>query len=78
MYGALWRRIPGGLAGRLAGMAGLLLSALALLFFVIFPIVEPHLPWNDVTVNTPSLSEPPSAPPTSSVSPVPGVSSLVP
>lgn len=66
MYAALWRRIPGGLPGRLAGMFGLLLTALALLFFVIFPVVEPHLPWNDVTVNTPPLSSQPSAAPVSS------------
>jgi hypothetical protein len=38
----------------------LLVSALALLFFVIFPVVEPHLPWNDVTVNTPPVGSLPS------------------
>lgn len=63
MYAALWRRIPGGLAGRLLGMFGLLLAALALLFFVVFPLVEPLLPWNDVTVNTPPLSSHSSAAP---------------
>ncbi|MDQ1495980.1 MAG: hypothetical protein QOG69_2463, partial [Actinomycetota bacterium] len=49
MYGALWRNIPGGLAGKLSGCVALLLAALGLLFFVIFPLVEPRLPWNDVT-----------------------------
>jgi hypothetical protein len=60
MYAALWRSIPGGLWGKLAGVVMLLLSALALLFFVIFPVVEPHLPWNDVTVNTPPAGSLPS------------------
>ena len=65
MYASLWRRIPGGIAGKLAGMLGLLVSVLALLFFVVFPVIEPHLPWNDVTVNTPGLSDQPSSPPPS-------------
>lgn len=60
MYAALWRAIPGGFWGRLAGVVLLLLSALALLFFVIFPVVEPNLPWNDVTVNTPPAGSLPS------------------
>ena len=57
MYGALWRNLPGGLAGKLASGTALLLVALALLFYVIFPWVEPRLPWNDVTVNSPSIDE---------------------
>ncbi len=60
MYAALWRAIPGGLWGKLASVALLLVSALALLFFVVFPVVEPHLPWNDVTVNTPPVGSLPS------------------
>lgn len=60
MYAALWRAIPGGFWGKLAGVLLLLVSALALLFFVIFPVVEPNLPWNDVTVNTPPAGSLPS------------------
>ncbi|HET9186783.1 MAG TPA: hypothetical protein VFN80_02430 [Acidothermaceae bacterium] len=71
MYAALWRAIPGGLWGKLAGVFLLLLSALALLFFVIFPVVEPHLPWNDVTVNTPPAGSLPSILDSSSPTPSP-------
>jgi len=72
MYGALWRHIPGGIAGKLFGMLMLVAAAIALLFYVVFPVIEPHLPWNDVTVNTPTLptqSVSPSAGPSSSSSP---------
>ena len=50
MYVWIWRHLPGGLAGKLLGTAVLLAGALALLFFVVFPWVEPRLPFNDVTV----------------------------
>lgn len=68
MYAALWRHIPGGIAGKLFGMFILAAAVIALLFYVIFPVVEQHLPWNEVTVNTPTL-------PTQSVSPSAGPSS---
>jgi hypothetical protein len=55
MYGWLWRRLPGPLPARVAAGAGLVVAALALLFFVLFPWVEPRLPWNDVTINSPSV-----------------------
>ena len=60
MYAALWRAIPGNFFAKVGAMLLLLVSALALLFFVIFPVVEPHLPWNDVTVNTPPVESVPS------------------
>ncbi len=69
MYEWLWRKLPGGLAGKLGGCVALLVGVLALLFFVIFPWVEPRLPWNDVNVNSPSIEQtiPTSSPaPTSS------------
>ncbi len=50
MYVWIWRRLPGGLAGKLAGSLLLLVAAVALLFFVVFPWVEPKLPWNHVNV----------------------------
>jgi hypothetical protein len=70
VYGWLWRRIPGGVAAKISGCATLLLAALALLFFVVFPWVEPRLPWNDVTVNSPSVQPQavPSASPTAAPS----------
>ena len=39
MYVWLWRHLPGPLVARL------------LQLLVVFPWVEPHLPWNDVTVD---------------------------
>ena len=35
-----------------------LAAVLALLFFVVFPWVEPRLPFNDVTVNPAGVSPP--------------------
>ena len=51
VYGWIWRKLPGGLPGKLVGSTVLILAVVALLFLVVFPWVEPRLPWNDVTVN---------------------------
>lgn len=51
MYGWIWRTLPGGLPGKLLGSLVLLTAAVALLFFVVFPAVEPLLPFSDVTVD---------------------------
>ena len=58
MYVWIWRHLPGGLAGKLLGSALLLVCALALLFFVVFPWAEPRLPFNDVTVEQESAGHP--------------------
>lgn len=50
MYTWIWRTLPGGRPGKLAGSLFLLLVVGALLFFVVFPYVEPRLPFGDVTV----------------------------
>jgi len=50
MYGWLWRHLPGGTASRSLISLLLVVAACALLLFVVFPWVEPHLPFNDVTV----------------------------
>jgi len=50
MYVWLWRHLPGTLALKLLEVLVLVLAAVALLMFVIFPWVEPHLPINNVTV----------------------------
>jgi cytoskeletal protein RodZ len=71
MYGWLWRKLPGDLTGKVFGSVVLLVGALALLFFVVFPFVEPRLPWNDVTVNTPSVGPSPASSPTASPTAVP-------
>ena len=51
MYGWIWRRLPGGVTGKVIGSAILILAVVALLFLVVFPYVEPRLPFNDVTVD---------------------------
>jgi hypothetical protein len=49
MYGWIWRHIPGPLAVRVVISVVLLLGFVALLLFVVFPWVEPMLPFNNVT-----------------------------
>ena len=51
MYGWIWRTLPGGLPGKLFGSLLLLTVAVALLFLVVFPRIEPLLPYSDVTVD---------------------------
>ena len=50
MYGWIWRIIPGGVAAKLVTV--LLLTGLAgvVLWFVVFPSLEPHVPLDRVTV----------------------------
>jgi hypothetical protein len=50
MYAWIWRHLPGGLPGKLVGSTVLVLAVVALLFFVVFPWLEPRLPFGDVTV----------------------------
>lgn len=69
MYVWIWRKLPGGLPGKLAGTIVLLAGALALLFFVVFPWVEPRLPFNDVTVNQPGVSQSSTSPPSATATP---------
>jgi hypothetical protein len=56
MYVWIWRRLPGGLPGKLTGSLLLLAAALALLFFLVFPWAEKRLPFNDVSVDKPGTS----------------------
>jgi len=51
MYSWIWRKLPGGVPGKLIGSLLLIAIVVAVLFFVVFPWVEPRLPFNDVTVN---------------------------
>ena len=50
MYVWIWRRLPGNFAVKLSQVLLLFLAVTALLFFVIFPWIEPHLPISQVTV----------------------------
>jgi hypothetical protein len=51
VYRWIWRSLPGGTASRAALSLLLALAACALLLFVVFPWVEPHLPFSAVTVD---------------------------
>jgi hypothetical protein len=50
VYSWIWRTLPGGLPGKLLGSLLLLAGVVALLFLLVFPAVEPLLPFSDVTV----------------------------
>lgn len=47
MYTWIWRHLPGPLAARIAQAVILFLAVVALLFFVVFPWIEPMLPLDD-------------------------------
>jgi hypothetical protein len=51
MYVWIWRHLPGTLALKVAEALLLVAIVSALLLFVVFPWIEPHLPINKVTVN---------------------------
>ena len=50
MYSFLWRHLPGGTTSKVLQCVVLFAAVCALLLFVVFPWLEPHVPWNDVTV----------------------------
>ncbi|SFF04278.1 hypothetical protein [Blastococcus tunisiensis] len=50
MYTWIWRRLPGNTAVRSLSALALVLAVAVLLLFVVFPEVEPLLPFTDVTV----------------------------
>lgn len=49
MYGWIWRHLPGPLGVRIGTAALLVAGVVALLMFVVFPWLEPMLPFNNVT-----------------------------
>lgn len=49
MYGWIWRNLPGPVAVRVVLAVALALGVVALLLFVVFPWLEPLLPFNNVT-----------------------------
>jgi hypothetical protein len=51
MYVWIWRHLPGNVWVRALLTLVLIALVAALLFFVVFPWVEPKLPFNDVTVD---------------------------
>jgi len=50
MYAWIWRHLPGGAGSKAALAVALTLAVVALLLFVVFPWVEPRLPFNASTV----------------------------
>jgi hypothetical protein len=50
MYGWIWRHLPGPLGAKLVLALLLTLGVIALLLFVVFPWLEPILPFNQVSV----------------------------
>jgi len=50
MYTWIWRRLPGGTSAKALEALVLVLAVAALLLFVVFPEVEPLLPFTEVTV----------------------------
>jgi hypothetical protein len=50
VYAWIWRRLPGDLRSKALLAALLALAVVALLLFVVFPWVEPRLPFSAVTV----------------------------
>ena len=51
MYSWIWRHLPGRTWSKALIALLLVLAVVALLLFVVFPWAEPHLPFNDVTVD---------------------------
>lgn len=51
MYTWIWRHLPGPAAIRFLQVLFLVAAVSAVLLFVVFPWLEPHLPLDHVTVN---------------------------
>jgi hypothetical protein len=49
MYAWVWRHLPGPLAVRIITAIVLVAGVVALLMLVVFPWIEPMLPFNNVT-----------------------------
>jgi hypothetical protein len=49
MYGLIWRRLPGPLPVKIVESLLLVATVVWVLFFYVFPVIEPMLPFNDVT-----------------------------
>jgi hypothetical protein len=53
MYAWIWRTLPFGVWGKLVASVLLIVGVAALLWFVIFPAVDPLLPFNELPVTAP-------------------------
>ena len=61
MYGWIWRHLPFGLPGKIIGSLLLIATAVYLLWYHVFPAVEPVLPFDDVQVEDPNGPAPPGS-----------------
>jgi hypothetical protein len=68
MYAWLWHHLPYGVPGKVAGILIALVGVVGLLWYGVFPIVDRHLPNNNVQVTQPG-GDSVSVPPTPSVTP---------
>jgi hypothetical protein len=50
MYGWIWRRLPFGTPGKIVSGVLLILAVAAVLWYLVFPSVDAHLPGTDVQV----------------------------
>lgn len=67
MYAWIWRKLPGPTAVKALEALVLAVVVVLLLFTLVFPWLEPRLPFNDVTVDeTPTSSVSAPASPTAS------------
>ena len=71
MYAWIWSKLPGPWPAKLIWSVAGLAATVVLLFTVVFPWVEPRLPFNDVTVDesTSGPAEPGPAPSPGSTGP---------
>jgi hypothetical protein len=69
VYAWLWHRLPGPVPVKALEALVLFAGVVALLFVVVFPWVEPRLPFNDVTVDQGTTA--PSTSSGSTASPLP-------
>lgn len=54
MYGLIWRLLPGDRTTKLATAAGLVLVVVAVLWYVVFPWLEPKIQFDHGTVQEPA------------------------
>ncbi len=47
MYAWIWRRLPFGLPGKIIGSALLVTAVGLLLWYVVFPAIDPYISFND-------------------------------
>ncbi|SDH84895.1 hypothetical protein SAMN05421505_12461 [Sinosporangium album] len=52
MYGWIWRHLPGGAAAKAVAAVALAIMAGAVLWYVVFPWLEPQVPLDRVTVGS--------------------------